>query len=781
VNTNPGNPIRPTHINAMDRAKGEKGGEEDEVMIDEPEAPIVICPRIPYSPSNNEREHHRLTHWPFRSWCAECVMGKSRESPHKYKRETGKREHELPTISFDYMFLDGKTPTIVLRDRRSRMIFAHTVTQKGASDPWIVGKIVEDIDALGYGRVVIKSDQEPAIKDLQKEVKQQRWDELVVLMEMIKDIRGIETQVVLTNGETVLENSPAGASQSNGFIERSIQELQGQIRAIKAATEKLIGTPIPRGHCVLAWLIEWCCTIINRYSKGADGRTPYQRVRGKESNRPICQFGERLLWRPLKTAANRRDKDEPNYQDGYWLGIIHRTDEVIIGTPEGVVKCRDIRRRPVEEQGGSGGLLNIKGWPSAPNPKKTNAQIPSAIRKEGDEEEDDEPQKEEVTADVDVQTPGAEAEETVEETLVRNMRITRKDLMKYGKTKGCKACDSSDAKGVVKRGIDHSDLCRQRLQERMQEDAQDRDRLANYQLRTDERLAERMERDLTKRKVEQEGQTARKERRATGGSSASSSTTRMGEATDDARREEAKDKRAEDDLEENGEGQKRRRVQIPSTSHFGSDTHQGQLETQMRTMVDNFETGNIVSEVFSPPRVAEMAREMGLGGGWSLDITTSDENGKPWDFSKPEMRRKAKKLVEETKPTLLIGSPMCREWSILQNLNKARRDPEVWKQKMAEARTHFEFVVDLYKNQSRQGRYWLHEHPKSARSWREKGMVELLARGDSILVEGHMPLRDVRHRRKRNRAGEETNVICNKLSGYCRPPGEEVHQWREQN
>ena len=40
-----------------------------------------------------------------------------------------------------------------------------------------------------------------------------------------------------------------------------------------------------------------------------------------------------------------------------------------------------------------------------------------------------------------------------------------------------------------------------------------------------------------------------------------------------------------------------------------------------------------IAEVYSPPRVVPVARQMGLIGGSSLDITTTDDNGEPWDFS----------------------------------------------------------------------------------------------------------------------------------------------------
>ena len=133
---------------------------DSEVVQD---TPMVICDRLPYSPSKEERRTHRITHWPFRNWCPECVMGKSRESPHKYKTKAKGEAEVSPVISFDSMFLDGKSPTLVYRDNMSRSIFVHAVAQKGVGDGWILEKIVDELDSLGYGRIVVKSDQEPAI------------------------------------------------------------------------------------------------------------------------------------------------------------------------------------------------------------------------------------------------------------------------------------------------------------------------------------------------------------------------------------------------------------------------------------------------------------------------------------------------------------------------------------------------------------------------------------------------------------------------------------------
>ena len=42
-----------------------------------------------------------------------------------------------------------------------------------------------------------------------------------------------------------------------------------------------------------------------------------------------------------------------------------------------------------------------------------------------------------------------------------------------------------------------------------------------------------------------------------------------------------------------------------------------------------------VAEFYSPPRIAKMASNMGLRAGWSMDLTTQDSDGRPWDFNIP--------------------------------------------------------------------------------------------------------------------------------------------------
>ena len=88
----------------------------------------------------------------------------------------------------------------------------------------------------------------------------------------------------------------------------------------------------------------------------------------------------------------------------------------------------------------------------------------------------------------------------------------------------------------------------------------------------------------------------------------------------------------------------------------------------------------IVAEFYSPPRIIALARELpgyGIASGLALDLTTHDAQGRPWDFSKAEMRAEAERLFEEQKPTLRVGTPMCTAFSSWQFISDPKRDLEI--------------------------------------------------------------------------------------------------------
>ena len=135
-----------------------------------------------------------------------------------------------------------------------------------------------------------------------------------------------------------------------------------------------------------------------------------------------------------------------------------------------------------------------------------------------------------------------------------------------------------------------------------------------------------------------------------------------------------------------------------------------------------------VVEVYSPPRVAAMAKQLGFRAGWCLDLTTCDERGVAWDFNRLEMRNKAAWKLIQDKPRLLIGSFICTTFSTMNNVNYTRMSKEEVKQRMDYGRRHLEFCAGLYDIQWREGRYFLHGHPQAASSWQEDCIRTLMAK-----------------------------------------------------
>ena len=116
-------------------------------------------------------------------------------------------------------------------------------------------------------------------------------------------------------------------------------------------------------------------------SRGARaGSTGFaERLRGTTCNKPMARFGEHIMSLPLDALNTDENKIETKMKDGVWLGTIDRTDETIVGTKFGVVKCRTIRRRPEGQQWCAEAIQSMRGSVQQPVPGTTSDRIPTGI------------------------------------------------------------------------------------------------------------------------------------------------------------------------------------------------------------------------------------------------------------------------------------------------------------------------------------------------------------------------------------------------------------------
>ena len=89
-------------------------------------------------------------------------------------------------------------------------------------------------------------------------------------------------------------------------------------------------------------MVEFAALLINRYSVGHDGKTPYESLKGKKSNMFGFEFGERVLFRRVPVSS-KLAKLVSLWNVGVFVGYRSTTGECMVVTPEGAWKTRTLR------------------------------------------------------------------------------------------------------------------------------------------------------------------------------------------------------------------------------------------------------------------------------------------------------------------------------------------------------------------------------------------------------------------------------------------------------
>ena len=127
-----------------------------------------------------------------------------------------------------------------------------------------------------------------------------------------------------------------------------------------------------------------------------------------------------------------------------------------------------------------------------------------------------------------------------------------------------------------------------------------------------------------------------------------------------------------------------------------------------------------------------------MSPGQTFDLRQG-RNGRSWNFLLEADRAEAKRLIQEEKPYIVIGSPPCTSFcSFNRRLNYRRMDPERVRQSIYEGNVLFKFDLEVYELQLAEGRHFLHEHPASAASRQVPRMVALRRRQGVGEVVAHL-------------------------------------------
>ena len=182
------------------------------------------------------------------------------------------------------------------------------------------------------------------------------------------------------SGEVVPERSRKGESQSNGEIERSIQTLSGQVRTMKLALEARLGTEIADDAPIISWLIEYSSVLLRRHLIGADGRTASERRKGRGDRRRLTEFGEHILYRPLKHSSRQPRPLDPRFEKGTFLGIHDISGEILVGVGENVVRGAEARRVAENIRWSNDKALELRATAIQRNPGQDDLRIGTHVR-----------------------------------------------------------------------------------------------------------------------------------------------------------------------------------------------------------------------------------------------------------------------------------------------------------------------------------------------------------------------------------------------------------------
>ena len=60
---------------------------------------------------------------------------------------------------------------------------------------------------------------------------------------------------------------------------------------------------IPIEHPIVCYIVEYAAVLLNRFEVGADGKTNYERCKGKRATTLGIEFGEAIMWRRKKLVV----------------------------------------------------------------------------------------------------------------------------------------------------------------------------------------------------------------------------------------------------------------------------------------------------------------------------------------------------------------------------------------------------------------------------------------------------------------------------------------------
>ena len=127
------------------------------------------------------------------------------------------------------------------------------------------------------------------------------------------------------------------------------------------------------------WMKRWAAMLRSRFVVGRNGRTVYERRKGRKCTTPVAPFGERVLYKEIRENKDRTNKFDNEWKEGVWLGHARQSNVTLIGTKDGVVRAYAVSRREEGSQWSGEVIREMRGTPGRPNPNTPGSEIPIKV------------------------------------------------------------------------------------------------------------------------------------------------------------------------------------------------------------------------------------------------------------------------------------------------------------------------------------------------------------------------------------------------------------------
>jgi len=494
----------------------------------------------------------------------------------------------------------------------------------------------------------------------------------------------------------VPDQTPEGDSQAGGVQEAAVKTVKDKTRCIWLQFCEMHGLKTETGnhrHQLLPWAVRYAGQLHTRTVKGADGRTGWQRHKGgwRDFPRKAIRWGEKVQY--VQGGAKMKPQLEGKFApEGIFLGFIERTEEYIIGTPEGCVKTKDVHRLRPDEAADPVLVTQIKGKPWQMTPSMPREAAPEDL-----------PVRIVVEPEIPISELPVRTEATSEPRRPYRVSIRKNvELAKYGPTDGCQGCIHSVA-GLQAR--QHNEECRARIEREMRQDPElcvkVEERTMNREIHEDmqqEPSSSSNNQDTRFREDDSWREDRREEREGKRQKTVEpAGVKRSAEVETDKLKEQDESEDKAEMLLEFFELEDCPEVQIPLAKLRREETETTQwLGLTPPKLVQAFGE----SLTFDSPSYSKACNRFGLTPGVVLDVRRN------WNFNEQSDRDKVLEQIKWEKPMLIMGAD--------------RGSPK------RAGVAHVKFLNEVYQEQMKKGGMFVHEQAHRSKNKDSQWIQELI-------------------------------------------------------